>query len=125
MSNKINVGDTVTATNTKTGNTATFKVAAARVTYVASAEHIFYYNLWAFERHTPPLPKQPGLYRLNGDSLAEDTSLRNYKRAVLTTNGDWFWLDFTAQSVNVLKPVSEDFADQFGDGLVLVYGGAE
>jgi hypothetical protein len=125
VSTTVKIGDTVTATNKKTGNTATFEVRDSKATYVASAEHVFYRDAWDFERHTPPLPEKPGLYRIHGQNGKPDTSLSNYKRAVLTTRGEWFWLDFTAQAVSVLKPVSEDFADQFGDGLALVYGGTE
>lgn len=72
---------------------------------------------------TPPLPTKPGLYSF----YKEDTPIYNMKRALLTTKGQWYTIDFTAttaQSVCLkVEDVNKTFASSLGYELTPVYTG--
>jgi len=97
---EIQVGDRVRATQGE--EEAVFTVGDKSTAFTGWLEAktsgaIFYPSEgWEFEviEKAPRPMMKPGLYRVT----EEDTDISEYKRVILTTNDEWFWLDFTSSS---------------------------
>ena len=121
-------GDRVRATSKTNDDTAefiVFKVTEAAWLYLYSETNVYSSEKFTFEvlkRAEKPLPTVPGLYTLR----EEDTKINSFVRLLLTTHGEWFWIDFTAsavaQKVRDMSPYVYPGTDY---DLTLVYGGAK
>lgn len=128
----LQVGDRVKAKRGETCITGRIDRAPAGMLYVREVGYSVGglinrgYEITLSHRPKPPKPKlptTPGLYRVNRGN--HDTVISSYRRVMLTTNGQWYWVDFT----NSLSPTSkvsdtDEFAADCAEQLVLVYGGA-
>lgn len=125
---EILVGDKIKAQHNTTEDYAVFTVEHVDSTYAESAENVFYANVYTFylvERKIN-IPTEPGVYSVREG----DTPITSLRRLVLTSKGDWYWLDFTARYQDaVLEPVKDiqEIAEPgfYNHKITLVYGGAK
>lgn len=90
--------DRVRATHKGTGEVHEFEVEQQDGFGLATTTGLYFYDdEWAFEKLAPPLPTKAGLYRPYEASGAH--------HMLLTTRGEWFWVDFDGNSKN--WPVAE------------------
>lgn len=105
-------GDKVRATHKKTREVHEFEVGwdtHGQPTYIVTTSRlVFYSEDWAFEKLTPPLPTKAGLYK-----PYEAIGIRYL---LLTTRGEWFWVDFEGDAKNwavaeiVPTPIAQSYA---------------
>lgn len=123
----IRKGDRVRATSETNDDTAEFTATVVTEWCVYSAVNMYDSENFTFEvlkRAEKPLPTVPGLYTLR----EEDTKINALKRLLLTTHGEWFWIDFTADDPTVVvHEVDTDYLTNPTKNydLTLVYGGAQ
>ena len=123
-------GDRVRATSKTNDDTAeftVFKVTETAWLYLCSETNAYSSEDFTFEvlkRAEKPLPTVPGLYSVR----EKDTDIRDLKRLLRTTHGEWFWIDFTALHPTVVaqKEDTDYLTDPTNNfELTLVYGGAQ
>ena len=121
---QIKRGDRVKATNKLNDDTAEFTVTSANDSYVESEHNTYTRSVFDFEIVRKPLPTQPGIYHANIYGDREDTELTSLRRLLLTTKGQWYWMDFTAsKGSDILEPAEESSVAEYVQ--TLVYGGAQ
>ena len=93
-------GDKVKVTHKETGEVHEFEVRANAYSpdyLVTTSGLTLHGRFWDFEKLTPPLPTKAGLYK-----PYEAIGIRYL---LLTTRGEWFWVDFGGDAKN--WPVAE------------------
>ena len=125
----IREGDQVRATSKTNDDMAEFTVVgrSAETPWLYSENNVYLSKNFTFEvlkRAEKPLPTVPGLYSVR----EKDTDIRDLKRLLRTTHGEWFWIDFTALHPTVVaqKEDTDYLTDPTNNfELTLVYGGAQ
>ena len=88
-------GDKVKATHKETGEVHEFEVRANAYSpdyLVTTSGLTLHGRFWDFEKLIPPLPTKAGLYRPYEAS--------GMLHLLLTTHGEWFWVDFEGNGKN-------------------------
>lgn len=92
-------GDRVRATHKETGEVHEFEVEHPNSYGLGSTTRLYFYDdEWDFEKLTRPLPTKAGMYQ-------PYKLERNTRHLLLTTCGEWFWIDFKGNSKN--RPVAQ------------------
>ena len=104
-------GDKVKATHKETGEVHEFEVGwdTHGPTYIVTTSRLVFYGAdWDFEKLASPLPTKAGLYK-----PYEAIEIRHL---LLTTRGEWFWVDFGGDVENfpvaeiVPTPIAQSYA---------------
>ena len=121
MTDMYSKGDRVKATHKETGEVHEFEVRALVFRSLISTTGLYFYDtFWDFEKLASPLPTKAGLYR-----PYEASGIRHL---LLTTRGEWFWVDFDGDGKNwhvaefAQMPTVQSYAATMTP--VYLYGGA-
>ena len=106
-------GDSVRATHKETGEVHEFEVEHPNGYGLGSTTRLYFAkSLWDFERLTRPLPTKAGLYQASSD--------KGMNKLILTTHGEWYWLDFTAK-LSVARKETDSIPERYAATITPLY----